>query len=154
MAQAPEEVRSAPQQPAESIGRIVQITGPVIDVEFDEGQAPDIFFALEVQDTGRELPVVLEVEQSLGNNWVRTVSMSPTEGLSRGMAVRNTGRPIMVPVGEATLGRVFNVIGQPVDNRGSSGHRRAPADPPRPLRPFKISSRLRRFWKPASRSST
>jgi F-type H+-transporting ATPase subunit beta len=118
MAQAPEEVKSTPEKQAESVGRIVQITGPVIDVEFDEGQAPDIFYALEVQDTGRDLPVVLEVEQSLGNNWVRTVSMSPTEGLSRGMAVRNTGRAIMVPVGEATLGRVFNVTGHPVDNRG------------------------------------
>jgi len=118
MAQAPEEVKSAPDKRAESVGRIVQITGPVIDVEFEEGEAPDIFYALEVQDTGRDLPVVLEVEQSLGNNWVRTVSMSPTEGLSRGMSVRNTGRPIMVPVGEATLGRVFNVTGHPVDNRG------------------------------------
>ncbi|HEY8686124.1 MAG TPA: F0F1 ATP synthase subunit beta [Chloroflexota bacterium] len=118
MAQAPEEVKSTPDKRAESVGRIVQITGPVIDVEFEEGEAPDIFYALEVQDTGRDLPVVLEVEQSLGNNWVRTVSMSPTEGLSRGMSVRNTGRPIMVPVGEATLGRVFNVTGHPVDNRG------------------------------------
>ena len=118
MAQAPEEVKETREKHAESVGRIVQITGPVIDVEFEEGQAPDIFYALEVQDTGRELPVVLEVEQSLGNNWVRTVSMSPTEGLSRGMAVKNTGRAIMVPVGEATLGRVFNVTGNPVDNRG------------------------------------
>lgn len=134
MAQAPEQVTESKEERAESVGRIVQITGPVIDVEFDEGEAPDIFYALEVMDAGRELPVILEVEQSLGNNWVRTVSMSPTEGLSRGMSVRNTGSPIRVPVGEATLGRVFNVTGHPVDNRGPVGtdetlpiHRSAPA---------------------------
>jgi F-type H+/Na+-transporting ATPase subunit beta len=121
MAQAPEQVTEGQQERGQSLGRIVQITGPVIDVEFDEGQAPDIYYALEVEDTGREQAVFLEVEQSLGNNWVRTVSMSPTEGLSRGMTVRNTGGPIRVPVGEATLGRVFNVTGQPVDNRGPVG---------------------------------
>jgi F-type H+-transporting ATPase subunit beta len=118
MAQAPEQVAEEREQQDKSVGRIVQITGPVIDVEFDEGQAPDIFYALEVEGTGRDQPVILEVEQSLGNNWVRTVSMSPTEGLSRGMTVTNSGGPIRVPVGEATLGRVFNVTGHPVDNRG------------------------------------
>jgi F-type H+-transporting ATPase subunit beta len=102
----------------ETTGRIVQITGPVVDVEFNESEAPDIYYALEVEGTGREEPVVLEVEQSLGNNWVRTVSMAPTEGLARGMTVKNTGGPIKVPVGDATLGRVFNVVGQPVDNLG------------------------------------
>jgi F-type H+/Na+-transporting ATPase subunit beta len=121
MAQAPEQVTEGQQDRGQSTGRIVQITGPVIDVEFDEGQAPDIYYALEVEGTGREQPVFLEVEQSLGNNWVRTVSMSPTEGLSRGMTVRNSGGPITVPVGEATLGRVFNVTGQTVDNRGPVG---------------------------------
>ncbi len=121
MVQAPEKIGGSQDGVRETMGRIVQITGPVIDVEFEEGQAPDIFYALEVEGTGRELPVVLEVEQSLGNNWVRTVSMSPTEGLARGMVVRNTGQPIQVPVGEKTLGRVFNVTGHPVDNRGEVG---------------------------------
>src|SRR5436190_17109744 len=99
MAQAPSEV--TPRQKADGTGRIVQITGPVIDVEFEEGQTPDIFTALEVVTDGTTSAasdgtgttggnrIVLEVEQSLGNNWVRTVSMYPTEGLSRGMLVRN-----------------------------------------------------------------
>jgi F-type H+-transporting ATPase subunit beta len=112
---------------AQSIGRIVSITGPVVDVEFDEGKAPDIFYALQVEheatevmteDKGPEHKIVLEVEQSLGNNTVRTVSMSPTEGLARGTRVRNLGGPITVPVGEPVLGRVFNVIGEVVDNEG------------------------------------
>src|SRR5947209_1546990 len=110
---------AAPQ----SAGRIVSITGPVIDVEFDEGQTPEIFYALEVEreptEDGRPQPrIVLEVEQSLGNSIVRTVSMAPTEGLARGARVRNLGGPISVPVGEAVLGRVFNVIGEVVDNEG------------------------------------
>src|SRR5919202_5975268 len=101
MAQAPERVEQAARPQA--AGTIVQITGPVVDVEFQENDVPDIFTALVVE--GVQPPVVLEVEQSLGNNWVRTVSMSPTEGLSRGMNVINTGAPISVPVGEAVLGR-------------------------------------------------
>ena len=105
-----------PAPSAVSTGRIVAITGPVVDVEFAEGDTPDIFTALEVDNRGEV--VVLEVEQSIGNNQVRTVSMSPTEGLSRDMEVRTTGAPITVPVGEPTLGRVFNVTGQPVDERG------------------------------------
>ncbi len=116
MAEAPVTEQQQRAQTATSMGRIVQITGPVIDVEFEEGQTPDIFTALEI-DAGDRV-VTLEVEQSLGNNWVRTVSMNPTEGLSRGLLVRNTGAPISVPVGPATLGRVFDVTGRPVDERG------------------------------------
>jgi F-type H+-transporting ATPase subunit beta len=119
MAQAPEEARSeVAEKKSGTVGRIVQIIGPVVDVEFEEGQTPEIFTALEVEtgDGGRR--IVLEVEQSLGNNWVRTVSMAPTEGLARGTQVRSTGGPIMAPVGPETLGRVFNVIGEPVDNEG------------------------------------
>lgn len=122
----------AEQNAPNSIGRIVQITGPVIDVEFEEGQTPDIFTALEIERDGQK--IVLEVEQSLGNNWVRAISMSPTEGLARGTEVRNTGAPISVPVGIGVLGRVFNVTGDPVDNRGPVDatttlpiHREAPA---------------------------
>jgi F-type H+/Na+-transporting ATPase subunit beta len=99
-------------------GRIVQITGPVVDIEFPEGQVPDIFYALEVETGETDHRVVLEVEQALGNNWVRAVSMYPTEGLSRGMTVRNLGHAIEVPVGDAVLGRVFNVVGDPVDGEG------------------------------------
>jgi F-type H+/Na+-transporting ATPase subunit beta len=114
MAQAPEAVN--PVTAKESVGTIVQITGPVVDVEFAENEVPDIFTALVIDtDHGS---IVLEVEQALGNNWVRTVSMGPTEGLARGVQVRNTGAPITVPVGDAVLGRVFNVVGDPVDDAG------------------------------------
>ena len=116
MAEAPATQRSEKESDRHSTGRIVQITGPVVDVEFEEGQTPDIFTALEINADGRR--VVLEVEQALGNNWIRAVSMAPTEGLARGMEVKNTGGPITVPVGEAVLGRVFNVVGDPVDERG------------------------------------
>jgi F-type H+-transporting ATPase subunit beta len=115
MAQAPVETQGNAGAPAAQ-GTVVQITGPVLDIEFPEGQVPEIFTALEID--GPDGVITLEVEQSLGNNWVRTVSMSPTEGLSRGMPVRNTGAPITVPVGDAVLGRVFNVVGQPVDDEG------------------------------------
>ncbi len=114
MAQTAE--RIATESTVKTTGRIVQITGPVVDVEFAENEVPDIYYALEVE--GTDSKVVLEVEQSLGNNWVRTVSMSPTEGLSRGMSVKNTGAPISVPVGQGVLGRVFNVTGDEVDNAG------------------------------------
>src|SRR5579864_2362962 len=105
MAQAPERV--APTESTQSIGRIVQITGPVVDVEFEEGQVPDIYTALEVVRDGEgadQHKLVFEVMQSLGNNWVRTVSMAPTEGLARGARVLNTGQPIKAPVGEGVLG--------------------------------------------------
>jgi F-type H+/Na+-transporting ATPase subunit beta len=116
MSQTAVTTESADQTATDVTGTIVQITGPVIDVEFEEGQTPEIFTALEV--TGGEGRVVLEVQQSLGNNWVRTVSMAPTDGLSRGMSVRSLDGPITVPVGPEVLGRVFNVIGDAVDNRG------------------------------------
>ncbi|ACZ38856.1 F0F1 ATP synthase subunit beta [Sphaerobacter thermophilus] len=96
-------------------GRIVQITGAVVDVEFPPDQLPDIYNALEVEREGEE-PLVLEVQQHLGNDWVRTVAMSSTDGLRRGMPVIDTGGPIKVPVGPATLGRIFNVVGRPVDD--------------------------------------
>jgi F-type H+-transporting ATPase subunit beta len=102
-------------------GKIVEVLGPVVDVEFPAGHLPEINFALEVIDKVPEgVPavkrLVLEVAQALGNNWVRCISLSPTEGLMRGMRVRNTGAPIQVPVGKATLGRIFDVLGDPVDD--------------------------------------
>lgn len=129
MVQAPADAQQQPGS-GQVTGHIVQITGPVVDVEFEEGQVPDIFTALDVivddashdgADGRNPRRIVLEVEQSLGNNWVRTVSMSPTEGLARGARVVSTGAPIQVPVGQATLGRIFNVIGEPVDNLGPAG---------------------------------
>src|SRR5437762_14070243 len=102
-------------------GNIVQVIGPVVDVEFGgEGKLPRIYNALEIEYevNGNPTKLTLEVQQHLGENWVRSVAMSSTEGLKRGMAVTDTGSPITVPVGEGTLGRVFNVTGDPVDDRG------------------------------------
>lgn len=98
-------------------GRVVQILGGVVDVEFPADQLPEIFGAIEVpRDGGGTL--VLEVQKHLGNNWVRTVAMDATDGLQRGREAFSTGGPIMVPVGSATLGRVFNVLGEPIDGLG------------------------------------
>ncbi len=98
-----------------SHGAITQVIGPVVDVKF-EGELPTIHTALTVEREGGTL--VLEVQQHTGGNSVRTVAMSTTDGLSRGMAVVNTGAPISVPVGPETLGRMFNVIGEPIDGKG------------------------------------
>lgn len=98
-------------------GQVVQIQGSVVDVEFLNGYLPELFEALEVLREDEE-PLVLEVEKHLGGNRVRCVAMDSTDGLRRGLPVRPTGAPIMVPVGSATLGRIFNVLGQPIDGRG------------------------------------
>src|SRR5437016_7085713 len=102
-------------------GNIVQVIGPVVDVEFSEvKKLPKIYSALEIEYevNGNPKKLTLEVQQHLGENWVRTIAMSSTEGLKRGMNVNDTGGPISVPVGEGVLGRLFNVTGDPVDNRG------------------------------------
>ena len=96
-------------------GKIIQVIGAVVDVQFD-GALPEILTALEVDNSGNKL--VLEVAQHLGENSVRTIAMDSTEGLKRGDAVQNTGAPISVPVGPETLGRIINVIGQPIDQKG------------------------------------
>ena len=101
-----------------SVGKIVQIIGPVVDVAFEDGVLPAILNALEVERDKGASRLVLEVQQHLGENRVRTVAMDSTDGLVRGMKVRNTGQPIMVPVGPGTLGRVLNVIGEPIDELG------------------------------------
>src|SRR5437762_4880700 len=113
-------------------GEIVQIIGPVLDVRFEEGELPEIYQALSVKkDDGSE--VIAEVQQHLGNNWVRAVSMQSTDGLRRGMKATNTGGPITVPVGKETLGRVFNVVGEPIDGKGPvQGERRDPIHRPPP----------------------
>ena len=99
-------------------GTVIQITGPVIDVEFPPGALPAIYNALELPRADEAAPLVVEVQQHLGNNWVRAVAMSSTDGLARGLRVTDTGAPISVPVGEATLGRVFDVLGHAIDNKG------------------------------------
>ncbi len=98
-------------------GKIVQVIGPVVDVEF-AGNLPGIYSALTVENPVQKSRLTLEVQQHLGDNWVRAVAMSTTEGLKRGMEVSDTGAPISVPVGEGVMGRVFDVTGQPVDERG------------------------------------
>lgn len=120
-----------------SVGTIVQIIGPVMDIVFPPGKMPSIYNSLIVKGTtesGDELTVVCEVQQLLGNNVVRAISMNATDGLQRGMSVQDTGSALKVPVGTTTLGRIFNVLGQPVDEMGDvdyttqlSIHRTAPA---------------------------
>ena len=102
---------------AKSIGRVTQVQGSVVDVEFPEGELPNVFESLEIPRGSGE-PLVLEVEKHLGANRVRCVSMDTTDGLQRGLPATATGSPIMVPVGPATLGRIFNVLGLPVDQKG------------------------------------
>ncbi|MEI7819783.1 MAG: F0F1 ATP synthase subunit beta [Verrucomicrobiota bacterium] len=117
-------------------GNIVQIIGPVVDVDFSaSGILPKIYEALEItfNANGVDTKLVLEVQQHLGDSWVRSVAMSSTEGLKRGQKVNATGNSITVPVGEATLGRIFNVTGDPVDERGPvNAEKRYPIHRPAP----------------------
>nr|UXE30593.1 ATP synthase CF1 subunit beta [Ostreobium quekettii]UXE30669.1 ATP synthase CF1 subunit beta [Ostreobium quekettii]UXE30745.1 ATP synthase CF1 subunit beta [Ostreobium quekettii]UXE30821.1 ATP synthase CF1 subunit beta [Ostreobium quekettii] len=105
----------------QNVGCITQIIGPVLDVAFPPGKMPGIYNSLIVKgktQTGEDLTVTCEVQQLLGDHCVRAISMSATEGLTRGMEVVDTGNPLTIPVGESTLGRIFNVLGKPVDNLG------------------------------------
>jgi len=102
-------------------GRVVQVMGPVVDVEFPPGSLPELYAALRLTNSGiddREFNLVIEVAMHLGENTVRCIAMDTTDGLVRNHPVKNTGEPIMVPVGPGTLGRIMNVIGEPVDERG------------------------------------
>ena len=118
-------------------GKIIQVIGPVVDVEFPSGSLPEIYNALSItgkNPAGQEINLITEVQLILGDNRVRSIAMSSTEGLTRNMDVVDTGAPITVPVGEATLGRIMNVLGEPVDEAGdikaaknSSIHREPPA---------------------------
>ncbi len=120
-----------------NIGKIVQVIGPVVDVDFSaSGKLPEIYNALEINfdASGKATRLVCEVQQHLGDGWVRSVAMSSTDGLKRGMDVNDTGAPITVPVGENVLGRIFNVTGDPVDDQPAPQtekrypiHRKAPA---------------------------
>ncbi len=100
------------------LGRVAQVRGAVIDVEFPSGGLPDIYDALEIHQNDGGESLILEVQKHLGDHWVRTVAMASTEGLQRGAPVHSTGGPITIPVGPAVLGRVINVLGQPIDGKG------------------------------------
>ncbi len=106
----------------QNIGKVIQISGPAVDIQFDEQHMPPIYQALRITSEGFDVPtpmnVIVEVQQHLGEGRVRTVAMEATEGMVRGMKAEDTGGPIMVPVGRETLGRVLNVIGEPVDQLG------------------------------------
>src|SRR3984885_8733678 len=104
------------------IGKVIQVAGPAVDVEFPEGQIPVIRTAIRITSEGFNVPtpidIICEVAQHIGESRVRTIALQPTDGLVRGMHVENLNRPVTVPVGRETLGRVLNVIGEPVDNMG------------------------------------
>ena len=101
---------------SKNIGKVVQVIGTVVDVEFPQENLPEIYNALELEVNGEKL--VLEVEQHVGNNWARCLALGATEGVSRGIEVKDTGAAVSVPVGEASLGRIFNVLGDALDDLG------------------------------------
>ncbi|HYL47068.1 MAG TPA: F0F1 ATP synthase subunit beta, partial [Candidatus Limnocylindrales bacterium] len=123
---------------SKNIGKVIEVIGPVVDVQFQEHHLPEIYHALRVTSEGFDVPepidIICEVQQHLGEGRVRTVAMKPSEGLVRGMKAEDLGEPITVPVGRGTLGRVLNVLGEPVDKLGPvkyekrySIHRPAPS---------------------------
>ena len=120
------------------IGKVIQIAGPAVDIQFPEGQIPVIYTAVRITSEGFDVPtpvdVVVEVAQHIGEGRVRTIALKPTDGMVRGMRAESLGRPVTVPVGKQTLGRVLNVLGEPVDRMGPveatqfySIHRPAPS---------------------------
>ncbi len=132
-------------------GKVTQVIGAVVDVQFTD-HLPAILNALETENHGNRL--VLEVAQHLGEHTVRCIAMDATEGLVRGQEVRDTNGPITVPVGDATLGRILNVIGEPVDERGPVDATETPRHPPAGARNTSPSRPRPRSSSPASRSST
>ncbi|MBQ9967263.1 MAG: F0F1 ATP synthase subunit beta, partial [Oscillospiraceae bacterium] len=101
--------------PLPNIGTIVQVVGPVLDIRFPDGQLPELLNAIEIVYNGNKLTV--EVAQHIGDNVVRCIAMASTDGLTRGVEAVDTGKPITVPVGESCLGRIFNLLGEPVDEQ-------------------------------------
>ncbi|MCI0788577.1 MAG: F0F1 ATP synthase subunit beta, partial [Chloroflexi bacterium] len=97
-------------------GKVVQVIGTVVDIEFPADELPNLFDALELDNVGEKL--TLEVQQHVGNNWVRCLALGATDGLARGVEVNDTGQKVSVPVGPETLGRLFDVLGEPLDNLG------------------------------------
>lgn len=127
-------------------GEIIQVIGPVVDIVFPEGQAPQILNALKIEDKEKNINLTLEVEQLTGNYTARCVALGPTDGLARGMKVMDTGLPITVPVGEQTLGRIFNLLGEAIDEKGpvENAEKRSPIhrDPPSFQEQVPVSSML------------
>jgi F-type H+/Na+-transporting ATPase subunit beta len=126
------------QTSSSTIGKVIQVAGPAVDIQFPEGQIPVIYTAIRITSEGFDVPepidVIVEVAQHIGEGRVRTIALKPTDGMVRGMKAENLGRPVTVPVGKETLGRVLNVIGEPVDRMGPvdankfySIHRPAPS---------------------------
>jgi len=116
-----------------NIGRVAQVMGPVVDVRFPEGQLPAIYNAIKIRDEARGIDLTCEVAQHLGDDTVRTIALSSTDGLVRGMQAIDTGAPITVPIGRATLGRLFNLLGEPIDEKGPvNADRFAPIHKPAP----------------------
>jgi len=101
-----------------SQGEIIQVIGPSVDIRFPEKEVPHLLNAIKVEDKDKNIDLTLEVAQIIGNNTVRCIALSSTDGLSRGMKATDSGSPITVPVGEQVLGRIFNVLGEPIDNKG------------------------------------
>src|SRR5688500_17200916 len=122
----------------QAVGKVIQVIGPVVDAEYETGHLPNIYNAIRI--TGKvgdaNVDIVCEVQQHLGEDRVRAVAMKPTDGLQRGMDATDTGAPITVPVGAATLGRVLNVLGEPVDYPArpvnATEHWPLPRPPPTP----------------------
>lgn len=106
---------------SQNAGRVVQVIGPVVDIEFPKGNLPKIYNAVTINSEENDINLTLEVMKQLGDNRVRTVAMDSTDGLVRGMEAKNAGQPISVPVGEDVLGRMFNVLGDTIDDRGEVG---------------------------------
>src|ERR1700675_123265 len=122
----------------ENVGHVIQIAGPAVDVQFPDGKLPPIYQAVKIISDGFTVPspisVILEVQQHLGEGRVRCIAMSATDGMVRGMKAVDQGGPISVPVGRGTLGRVMNVIGEPVDQLGPIPHtQKMPINRPAPL---------------------
>ena len=151
-------------------GKVISVVGPVVDVSFGSGSLPEVYNAIEIVDEARGVNLTCEVAQHLGDDVVRAIALASTDGLVRGMIATDTGAPITVPVGDATLGRIFNVLGKPIDILTTGEHasteetrdnRRPPPSPPRPgcrstapRRPSPSRRPASRCSPPASRSST
>src|SRR5262245_42336221 len=123
---------------ANVVGKVIQVAGPAVDVQFPDGQLPVIYTAVRITSEGFNVPtpvdIVCEIAQHIGEGRVRTIALQPTEGLVRGMKAESLGAPVSVPVGNEVLGRVLNVLGQPIDERGPVStakkypiHRQAPS---------------------------
>ena len=99
-------------------GKVLEVVGPVVDVRFPTGELPNIYNALKIEEQARDIDITIEVAQHLGDDVARCIAMASTDGLVRGMPARDTGAPISVPVGEQALGRMFNMLGDPIDGLG------------------------------------